>query len=66
MEIRKYTSYYQLIEAELCISVSVNKPIFGSDYGLSPVRRQAIIWNNADLLFIGTLGTNFNEIWIGI
>ena len=32
--------------------------------GLSPVRRQAITWTNADLLSIGPLGTNFSEIRI--
>ena len=34
----------------------------GSDNGLSPGRRQAIMWTNAGILLIGTLGTNFNEI----
>ena len=38
----------------------------GSDNGLSPDRRQAIIWTNARLLLIGPLGTNFSEILIGI
>ena len=38
----------------------------GSDNGLSPGRRQAIIWNNAGLLLIEPLRTNFNEISIGI
>ena len=38
----------------------------GSDNGLSPGRRQAIIWTNAGILLIGPLGTNFNEILIGI
>ena len=33
-------------------------------YILSPDRRQAIIWTNADLLLIWPLGTNFNAIWI--
>ena len=33
-----------------------------SDNGLSPDRRQAIIWTNAGILLIGTLGTNFSEI----
>ena len=33
-----------------------------SDNGLSPGRRQAIIWTNAGILLIGTLGTNFSEI----
>ena len=36
--------------------------IIGSDYGLSPGRRQAIIWTNAGILLISNLGTNFNEI----
>ena len=40
--------------------------IFGSDNGLSPDRRQAIIWTNAGLLLIGPLGTNFSEILIEI
>ena len=34
----------------------------GSDNGLSPGRRQAIIWTKVGLLLIGLLGTNFNEI----
>ena len=33
-----------------------------SDNGLSPGRRQAIIWTNAGILLIGPLGTNFSEI----
>ena len=40
--------------------------IIGSDNGLSPGRRQAIIWTNAGTLLIGHLGTNFNEIPIEI
>ena len=36
--------------------------IIGSDKGLSPGRRQAIIYTNAGILLIWTLGTNFNEI----
>ena len=40
--------------------------IIGSDNGLSPDRRQAIIWTNAELLFIGPWGTNFSEILIEI
>ena len=40
--------------------------IIGSDNGLSPGRRQAIIWTNAGILLIGPVGTNFNEILIGI
>ena len=40
--------------------------ITGSDNGLSPGRRQAIIWTNAGILLIGPLGTNFSEILIEI
>ena len=40
--------------------------IIGSDNGLSPGRRQAIIWTNAEIQLIQTLGTNFSEILIGI
>ena len=40
--------------------------IIASDNGLSPERRQAIIWTNAGLLSIGPLRTNFSEILIGI
>ena len=36
--------------------------INGSDNGLSPGRHQAIIWTNAGILLIRTLGTNFSEI----
>ena len=47
----------------ICIG---NLTIIGSDNGLSPARRQAIIWTNAGLLFIGPLGTNFSEIVVEI
>ena len=40
--------------------------IIGSDNGLSPGRRQAIIWTNAGKLLFGPPGTNFNEILIEI
>ena len=40
--------------------------IIGPDNGLSPGRRQAIIWTNAGILSIGPLGTNFSEILIEI
>ena len=47
--------------------ICVNKlTIIGSYNGLSPGRRQAIIWTNAGILLIGPLGTNFNEILIKI
>ena len=43
-----------------------NLTIIGSDKGLSPGRRQAIIWTNVGILLIGLLGTNFSEIQIEI
>ena len=47
----------------ICIS---NFAIIGSDNGLSPGLRQAIIWTKAEILLIGPLGTNFSEILIQI
>ena len=47
----------------ICIS---KLTIVGSDNGLSPGRRQAIIWTNAGILLIGPLGTNFDDILIKI
>ena len=47
----------------ICVS---KLTIIASDNGLSPVRRQAIIWTHAEILLIGTLGTNFSEILIEI
>ena len=40
--------------------------IIGSDDGLSPGRRQAIIWTNAGILLTDHLGTNINDILIEI
>ena len=45
--------------AHICISELI---IIGSDNGLSPGRHQAIIWTNAGILLIRTLGTNVSEI----
>ena len=47
----------------ICVSKLI---IIGSDNGLSPDRRQAIIWTNAGLLLIGPLWPNFSKILIGI
>ena len=47
----------------ICVS---KLTIIGPDNGLCPGRRQAIIWTNARILLIWSLGTNFNEILIGI
>ena len=43
-----------------------NLTIIGSDNGLSPGWRKAIIWTNAGVLLIGLLGTHFSEILIEI
>ena len=40
--------------------------IIGSDNGLLPCRRQAIIWTNAGILLIGHLVTKLSEIFIRI
>ena len=46
--------------------MSVNWVSIGSDNGLSPIWRQAIILINARLLSIRPLGTNFSQIFIKI
>ena len=44
------------------IHICVSKlTVIGSDNGLSPGRRQAIIWTIAWISSIGILGTNFSE-----
>ena len=45
----------------ICIS---RLTTIGSDNGLSPDRRQAIIWTNAGILLVGPLGINFSENFI--
>ena len=50
-------------ETHICVG---KLTIIGSDNGLSPDRRQAIIWTNDEILLIGPLGTNFSEILIAI
>ena len=47
----------------ICIS---NLAFIGSDNGLSPGRRQAIIWTNDGIMLVGLLGRNFGEILIEI
>ena len=43
-----------------------NLTIIGPDNGLSPGRRQTIIWTNAGILLIGPWGINFSENLISI
>ena len=45
---------------------SVSPTIIGSDNGLSPNRRQVIIWTNAGILSVGSLGINFGEVLLEI
>ena len=40
--------------------------VIGSDNGLSPGRRQAIIWTNAEILVLRPLEINFGEILIEV
>ena len=47
----------------ICVSKLIT---IGSDNGVSPGRRQAIIWTNAGILSIRPLETNFSEILIEI
>ena len=48
---------------QICVSKMI---IIGSDNGLSPGRRQAIILTNAGILLIRPFGINFIEISIKI
>ena len=59
---------YHLTHWDRVTHICVNKlAIIGSDNGLSPGRRQAILWTNAGILLIASLGTNFfSEILIEI
>ena len=44
----------------------MNRASSGSDNGLSPIRRQAIIWTNAGILLIGPLGQTSLRFWLKI
>ena len=57
----------QLTHCSRVTHIRVGKlTIIGSDNGLSPGRRQAIIWANAGILLIGPLGTKFSEMFTEI
>ena len=57
---------YDTIKSKWRICASVKLTIIGSDNGLSPGRRKAIISTNAAILLIGSSGTNFSEISIEV
>ena len=65
--LRQLQCYYQLTHwgrvTHICVSRLTN---IGSDNGLPPDQRQAIIGTNAGILLIGPFGTNFSEILIEI
>ena len=61
---RWWFSILKLIEAKWRTYASVIITRIGPDNGLSPRRRQAIVWTNAWILSTGPLGTNFSEILI--
>ena len=50
-------------EMHICVG---NLTIIGSNNGLSPDQRQAIILTNDGIFLIGPLGTNFSEILIEV
>ena len=63
----KYKSLcnYELTHWSWEMHIYVSKlTIISSDNGLSPGRRQAIIWTNAGISLIGPLVTNLSEILI--
>ena len=61
----QHEPFNSLRPSDAYIGVS-NLTIISSDNGLSPGRRQAIIWTDAGILLIGPSRTNFSEILIGI
>ena len=57
---------FRLIAGRVTHSCVSKLTIIGSDNGLSPGRRQAIIWTNSGMLLIWPLGTNFSEMLIEV
>ena len=49
--------------AHICVG---NVTIIGSENGVSPGRRQAIVWSSAGILLIGPFGTSYSEILVEI
>ena len=74
-EVIVYSSSFALICAKMNYQIRAygvthigvgNLPFNDEDRGLSPGRRQSIIWTNSGILLIGPLGPNFSEILIEI
>ena len=57
-----FLSLLQLTHWGRVTHVCTSKLNIGSENGLSPSRRQAIIWTNAGIWLIRALGTKFSEI----
>ena len=64
--VSKYCERFVFPEGSCRIYAPLNWAVLGSGNGLSPARRQAIIWTNDDILSIGFPVTNFSETWIKI
>ena len=62
MCIRKISTHWARV-TQICVS---KLKIIGSDNGLAPGRRQAIIWTNAGISLIRPQATNFSEMLIKI
>ena len=58
------TQFVYLNYLPLVPHLRMNRDSVGSDNHSSPIRRRAIIWNNARLLSVCFLGANFSEILI--
>ena len=56
----------ELPDAEWCVNISPKYATFAWESSLSPVRRHAIIWTNADQQIVQLSGTKCNDILIKI
>ena len=54
------------VQLEWSLIASLHQAIIGSDDGSLPILYYAIIWTNAGILLIWSLGTNFNKTFIKI
>ena len=65
--LRRVTGGFPLTHWGRVTHICIGKlTIIGSENGLSPSRRKAIVWTNAGLLSIGILRTYFSEISIKV
>ena len=65
--LKKHSAYQKLTHWCRLMDTYINKlTITGSGNALLPDRHKAFTWTNAEILLIGTLGTNFSDILIAI